>query len=168
MCVSVVLRSLLERMVKLGELEQGKLHMHAKLFVFTYAFLLRLPSEALPAVKGRPGMVCQANTMLYVKGQELVVELGRRKNKPRGSVLTRRCCCAAAKPMCAVHMIGPMLDGLALGQCVFGECTIASATNTLRSMLAALDVPEAEVYRTHDLRRGHAQDLADSGRWCPF
>jgi len=34
----------------------------------------------------------------------------------------------------------------------------------LRMMLLAVNVDRATEYRTHDLRRGHAEDLAEAGR----
>ncbi len=37
------------------------------------------------------------------------------------------------------------------------------ALASLRSILLALKVPNGIRYRTHDLRRGHAQDLLESG-----
>ena len=39
----------------------------------------------------------------------------------------------------------------------------AAALRSLRQMLLRIDVPQAKIYRTHDLRRGHAQDLIDNG-----
>ena len=38
------------------------------------------------------------------------------------------------------------------------------ANSDLRSLLHLLDVPRAGEYRSHDLRRGHAQDIAKSGK----
>eukprot|EP00973_Karenia_brevis_P080019 11101711-Karenia_brevis.AAC.1 len=37
------------------------------------------------------------------------------------------------------------------------------AFRTLRTMLESLGVERAQEYRTHDLRRGHAEDLRVSG-----
>ena len=39
----------------------------------------------------------------------------------------------------------------------------SKAVSTLRAILAMMDVKEAKKYRTHDLRRGHAEDMKDSG-----
>ena len=44
------------------------------LFLFAYAFLLRLPSEALPAVKGMQG----SQASCYRDGETVVLELQRR------------------------------------------------------------------------------------------
>lgn len=37
------------------------------------------------------------------------------------------------------------------------------ALNSLREMLRRLNIPNASLYRTHDLRRGRCQDMVDSG-----
>ena len=62
---------------------------HALLYLLTYAFLLRLPSEALPAVAGGEGVEGQA--VLACQEEKLTLPLKRRKNKPQGSCLTRGC-----------------------------------------------------------------------------
>ena len=49
------------------------------------------------------------------------------------------------------------------GAQLFGGITAAGALAALREMLNALGVVKHEVYRTHDLRRGHALDLQCSG-----
>ena len=64
---------------------------------------------------------------------------------------------------CPVHVIGPFLDGVAHGSKVFGCVTAANALSTLRFILVQMGVEHAADYRTHDLRRGHAQDLVESG-----
>jgi hypothetical protein len=69
-----------------------------------------------------------------------------------------------AQETCPVHVIGPFLDGVAHGSKVFGGVTAATALNTLRFILVQMGVVQASDYRTHDLRRGHAQDLVESGR----
>ena len=62
---------------------------HAFLYLLAYAFLLRLPSEALPVTAGKSS----GPNALYREGGELVLELARRKNKPAGSRLVRSCWC---------------------------------------------------------------------------
>ena len=46
---------------------------------------------------------------------------------------------------------------------MFGCVTAANALSTLRFILTQMGVEQASDYRTHDLRRGHAQDLVESG-----
>ena len=64
---------------------------------------------------------------------------------------------------CPVHVIGPVLDSVAHGSKLFGGATAANALCTLRFILGQLGVERVTDYRTHDLRRGHAQDLVESG-----
>lgn len=71
--------------------------------------------------------------------------------------------CICPQETCPVHVIGPFLDGVAHGSKVFGCVTAANALSTLRFILVQMGVEQASEYRTHDLRRGHAQDLVESG-----
>ena len=54
--------------------KMGGLGQYAYLFLLTYAFLLRLPSEALP-VKVGP---CEGRATLALVGDKLVLKLARR------------------------------------------------------------------------------------------
>ena len=69
--------------------QMGGIDDNGMLYLLAYAFLLRLPSEALPAVAGKSG----GQSSLYREGETLVLELRRRKNKPNGSKLVRGCWC---------------------------------------------------------------------------
>ena len=100
---------------------------------------------------------------------------------PQGSILTRGCWCHESpvrvslqhalrcwlrvvyQVTCPVHRLGPLLDSLADGECLFPGITASRALATLRMILKALSVDCADDYRTHDLRRGHALDLQLSG-----
>ena len=101
--------------------------------------------------------------MVYLVDDALVVVLKRRKNKVNGSTLRRRCWCQASAATCPVHVIGPLLTGRAAGEPLFPGLSKDSALKSLRLTLAALGLKNAAAYRTRDLRRGHAQDLAESG-----
>ena len=94
---------------------------------------------------------------------ELVLKLKRRKNKQCGSRLVRTCWCKECPVTCPVHALGPWIAAAAPGTALFAGISPAAAIRTLRSMLADLDVKQAGLYRTHDLRRGHALDLQSSG-----
>jgi hypothetical protein len=130
----------------------------AKLWLFTCAFLLRLPSEALPAFAGRG----DHQSSVFMEGDTIVLVLKRRKNKPGGSRLVRTCWCSESKATCPVHRFGGMLRECA-GQRLFEGITSASALAALREMLEGISVPNAASYRTHDFGRGHALDLQLSG-----
>jgi len=154
-----ITRDLLVRMIGTSE---DKLMM--KLFVFAYAFLLRVPSEALPAVAAVAGNppIDQQSVLAMVDGK-LVLTLRRRKNKQGGSRLVRSCWCKQCSVTCPVHVLGPMLDEAGHGGALFPGITASGALATLRSVLQCLDIPHAALFRTHDFRRGHAKDLQLSG-----
>ena len=103
-----------------------------------------------------------------------------RKNRPQGSRLTRSCWCAQSQvhcwvcsqgahtfslwqATCPVHMLGPFLGEVAEGAPLFGGISAADATEALRFILSELNIDQANAYRTHDMRRGHALDLQVSG-----
>ena len=50
-----------------------------------------------------------------------------------------------------------------IGQQPFKGFSAGTALSLLRNLLVWLKIPEAAEYRTHDLRRGHARDLQESG-----
>ena len=65
---------------------------------------------------------------------------------------------------CPVHVPGPILDSCQHGQLLFEGVSSADALGVLRMLLGEIGVKDSKVYRTHDLRRGHALDLQLSGR----
>ena len=153
-CVSP--RNVVERLVRLGQ-KSLELERFSMLFLLTYTFLLRLPSEALPC-RAHAGGSC-----VEVQTDKLLIKLARRKNCPRGSVMQRGCWCSTAPLLCPVHCLGRWIKGRTAGEKLFSGITASKALSALRDMLSSLEVVGAGEYRTHDLRRGHAQDLAESG-----
>jgi hypothetical protein len=143
--------------------EHGEYLAYAQLFLLSYAFLLRLPSEAIPVVAGRGRHIEGAQAVLSMVDGELVLVLRTRKNKMLGSRLVRGCWCRESATTCPVHVLGPIVSGTAEGQRLFGQVTAALALKTLRTLLDVVNVRGAAAYRTHDLRRGHALDLQQSG-----
>ena len=73
-------RSTVEKLLHFSE-EHREYRVYALLFLTAYAFLLRLPSEALPITAGGDGP-CR----LVREGKHLVLTLKRRKNKITGMV----------------------------------------------------------------------------------
>lgn len=129
------------------------------LFVLSYVYLLRLPSEALP-LRVRTGP-CNVN----LEGDEVVITLQRRKNKPGGSRLARGCRCRASPLTCPVHVVWPAVKDLPDGALIFPGITANKARDRLREFLHAIGQRHAARYWTHDLRRGHAKDMQLSGKW---
>ena len=102
-------------------------------------------------------------TVVTAQQDELIVALGRRKNKPGGSRLVRRCWCSESVHTCPVHVLGPIVRNYPNGAPLFEGISPSTARAKLREMLGAIGVAEPGAYRTHDLRRGHALDLQLSG-----
>ena len=105
-------------------------------------------------------------TMTHVLADMLCLHLNvcDRKNKDKGSRLVRGCWCNESKETCPLHVLGPVLDDCTHGAMMFPAITPASALGVLQDLLTKLGVANADAYRTHDFRRGHAQDLVESGR----
>ena len=80
----------------------------AMLWLVSYAFLLRIPSEALPMRRGGVDFAPAVNeqSVLHLDDDNtLVLKLHSRKNKPRGSTLRRSCACAACPKTCPIHIL---------------------------------------------------------------
>ena len=159
----VLSRQQIESMLRWAETEEDITHSAmAMLFLVTYVFLLRLPSEALPIEVGRvPGKQQQA--VLEMDDGKLILTLMRRKNRPAGSRLEHTCWCKESCRTCPVHVLGPAVRGIQPGTALFGGFTAAGANSALKEMLGKIGIPKAKEYRTHDIRRGHARDLQLSG-----
>ena len=70
----------------------------AKLWLFTHAFLLRLPSEALPAFAGPR----DHQSSVFLEGDAILLGLRRRKNKAGGRLM-RTCWCSEIRgPPCSL------------------------------------------------------------------
>ena len=137
----------------------------AVLFLMCYVFLLRMPSEALPMIVGDGREQEDAQSVVWVDDvkNEIALKLRRRKNKPQGSRLVRTCWCKECPRTCPVHVLGPLIKSSVPGAALFAGISGNDALCKLRFMLAAIGVEKSELYRSHDIRRGHALDLQCAG-----
>ena len=116
----------------------------AYLFLVSYLFLLRVPSEALPMQRG--GDIGShdraAQSVLYLEDSGTVcLRLRSRKNRPEGSVLRRSCACSACPKICPVHGLWfNFFHKLPVGAQPWSDVTPSSAISSLRQCLAALSV----------------------------
>ena len=137
------------------------------LFVATYNFLLRMPSEAIVMTKGdgQGNEDTQSVVWLDEEDHALVLKLKKRKNKLGGSLLKRHCWCDRCKTTCPVHKFANLLvsEQIPVGAKLFPRVTKGKALKNLRTWLKACGVQDSEKYRTQDLRRGHARDLQQAG-----
>ena len=147
----------------------------AMLWLTAYVFLLRVPSEALPVTKGTDEDRGNQATIFLDEESCVCIRLRRRKNRPGGSLIRRRCTCAACPGICPVHVLWhKFVAQLPLGAQPWMNVSAGAARTRLRAVLAQLqvrsvhlglagilsglvEVPNAALYGTHDFRRGHAK-----------
>ena len=153
----------------------------AMLWLVSYIFLLRLPSEvglrvaialfhscctfhllcqALPMQRGYGrGSPAGAQSLLWHENNELCLELASRKNRQRGSgVIRRRCTCQGNMDICPIHVLWETFAARAApGQRLWPGVTAGGARTRLRQLLSKLHVDNAMLHNTHDFRRGHAR-----------
>jgi hypothetical protein len=136
----------------------------AMLWLVAYAFMLRLPSEALQIQKD-VGSEFTCGNHIYLDSSETVcLYLSSRKNKLRPSIVKRSCTCAGIAALCPVHELWfGFLEHLEIGHKPWASISPNFARAKLRATLCNIAVPNSELYGTHDFRRGHADDLRESG-----
>ena len=151
----------------------------AMLWLVSYLYLLRLPSEAglcctvglvclcgcsimqaLPMCKMRPDnpVAAQEQTIIWMEDDTVCLRMLRRKNRQKGSgILKRKCSCRGGVNSCPVHMLWmKFFAELPEGAHPWAPVTPDVARKRLRQILVSLRVPNAQAYGTHDFRRGHA------------
>ena len=109
-------------------------------------------------------------------GDNLVVRLRKRKTHIFGDSILRSCTCVKGSgvsiyvpsTLCPIHVLLPWLENHTIpGQRIFSPSIARDAVGWLRVALAARDVPDANLYGLHSLRRGAARDLVSSGGDLP-
>jgi len=132
------------------------------LFIVSYFFLLRVPSEAIPmVVDSNVRETDQRKSVLVVSDKQVTLHLKFRKNIRSPTTLTRNCCCnGKLMRLCPVHVVGAWARNFPKGGALFNNISPARANATLKSWLSCVGHKmDAHLSRTHDLRRGRALDL---------
>ena len=113
------------------------------LFLATYVFLLRLPSEALHMTRGSSDGEPKGHPAIIRRVDENTVELrlARRKNLPNGSVLRRKCWCGSSPRTCPVHRVFRFFEDYQVGIEPFAAFSPAQALKRLRVMCNELAWP---------------------------
>ena len=140
----------------------------AEAMIVSWEYLLRVQSECLPMERGSPSdatsLPPHRHSGLYVDdGGALVLRLQRRKHRPQGSLLSRRCLCGTVGPnRCPPHRLGPFLSRKSVGEKLW-EWSSSDFKNLVRRLLVLLSVPDAERFSLKAFRAGKATELARSG-----
>ena len=119
----------------------------------------------LPCTKGLGDACGNAQTQVWLDGGELHLLLKQRKNMDGGASMSRKCWCQAHPSTCPVHVLGNFFEGLPIGDHPFAGISAGKALRKLREALGCISATRKDclLYRCHDLRRGHAKDLVESG-----
>ena len=139
----------------------------ALLYVMAYAFLLRVPSEALPMMWVSRGQFDEApngQSECTIKDGKLFLRLKMRKNRRGGSIMSRGCWCEHCQITCPVHVAERLAGHKRAGEQWFAGVSADQARTALRDRLRGLGVKEAFSYGTHDFRRGHCMDMVLQGK----
>ena len=133
------------------------------LCLFAYAFLLRVLSEALPVTFHAAKAGDIDSPVLRLSGESVILDLPRRKNKRQPTTLARTCWCSDCFFTCPVHVLGEYLGEFEPGAQPFRKWRGDSVLVELRELLVEMGIEGASQYRSHDLRRGHNEDLRARG-----
>ena len=150
----------------------------AQLAYLSFLYALRVPSEAINLMRackhddltGHSPM--KERALIGIRGkaprQCLVIRFSRRKNLPRGCILSRPCFCSLAAPkakrFCPVHSMWPCIASrVQSGQMLFPMYSATSVNTTIKAVLAKIGVDFAHSYSSHGFRRGATQELKEKG-----
>ena len=150
-----------------------------RLFYLSYVFILRLPSEALPARRAAAGASLLTRHPLprqsvlglrsMPDGQQcLVLKLRTRKHVRSGAVLFRPCFCSgavlASAGICPIHDFWRIVvESYAQDSPLFPSLIKRNINRILKGALRSTHVDESESYTTHCFRRGASMELKRSG-----
>ena len=138
--------SVLQRLVLLAQ-QKPEISTYVHMYMCTYIFLLRLPSECLPIAVGSGLAASVKAHSLTVSEESVVLYLPCRKNRMTESRITRVCWCASCKLTCPVHSLGAWMQQQGAGASPFKGISPGEALQGLRALLAELEVPMAGLYR---------------------
>ena len=152
-----------------------------RLCYLAYVFILRLPSEALPAVRASPSdelikrsplpgtfQALIGTRFLPDDSERLVLKLRSRKSTRGGAIIMRPCFCDAddlgGKGICPIHDFWPAVCSSSLwGEDLFPTLRSRNINRILKGMLRSMKIPDADSFSTHAFRRGASMELKNSG-----
>jgi hypothetical protein len=138
--------------------------------LLAWVFLLRVQSEALPLEAGTAeeaksaalGNGRQSAVWVNLLENTIHLRLARRKNRPNGSWLTRKCTCKeSGLTLCCVHRMATYLAGKPAGSRLF-PLTPPRFLATIQRMLELLEFRWAANLTLKGFRAGRATDMAQA------
>ena len=133
------------------------------LLLVSYVFMLRMPSEAVQITFGGACFTGSPACLVVAEGR-VKLRLAKRKNWQAGAPpMYRTCWCRKSPSTCPVCVLGRYAKRLSIGSQFFPGLAPHQCIGIVRACLVVCGVPEPGLYGTHDLRRGHALDMVQSG-----
>ena len=136
----------------------------AALYVVAYWYLLRVPSEGLPARLGVVGLDSRqrSDKEIVIEKDRATVFFSRRKNREYPTKSVRPHSCAGGKTLCPVCTLESMVDieGVADDGSLFPGISAKFFNSELRRRLSIKKVIGAQTFTSKGFRRGHAQDIS--------
>lgn len=136
--------------------------------VLAWEFLLRVQSEAVFLQKGDPrdatSLDPSTHSGVWIDGGgNLVVRLQRRKHRPQGSMLIRKCMCAeVGVDRCPPHRLRSFLANLEVGQRLFAWST-QDWLRLVKRLLILIGSNGSDCFTLNAFRAGKATHLASCG-----
>ena len=133
-----------------------------------WEFLLRVQSEAVDLQCGNSedatALPSHRHSGMWIDTNgALVLRLQRRKHRPQGSLLRRKCLCNKNGPnLCVVHRLQPVLSGLGPGGRLFNYSAV-QFLSLVKRFLTQLCVEHAQLFTLKASRAGKATALASAG-----
>ena len=167
-------KSLFRAIVARGSLDSE----WGRLFYLAYVFILRLPSEALVAVRAGPSDQLMKHSKLahqsaiglreFPDGKQfLVLKLRTRKHTRGGAIIYRPCFCSsdvlACSGLCPVHDFWRIVAAKTKAHApLFPSLINKNINRVLKAMLANMGVEDAHKYSSHAFHRGASMELKRS------
>ena len=129
-----VLEQLIPKVIEHPELKELMM-----VFLASYAFLLRVPSECL-TMAAHSAPVGMEVPVFFVRGDEAVLWLPFRKNRLFPSEIVSACWCHKCRLTCPVHVFGDFMCALPAGTRPFVHIHPGQALLALRELLCELNI----------------------------
>lgn len=143
----------------------------------SFLFALRVPSVSLTLIRAYQGgelsqfLPPAERALIGLRGQQgerLIVRFARRKNLPQWRIMSRPCFCQLsnkeAHHLCPFRFFRPLIRQRVRPRAnLFPRFNDTEVNNAIKAVLKNLEIPHAERYSSHGVRRGAANELKTQG-----